>query len=188
MEKVPMAMHAMLPEDIRVAAASEVPDDFSPRFDAIRRAYCYRLVVREHPSPLNRRHVARYAHRVEPALLQAAAAAFVGRWELREWRASICQAKRTLLTIERCEAELPTAELPYYRIHVEARSFLHHQVRLREGGIVAVASEKLSLEELQTALAAGKRPAVVENMPPCGLTMTRVDFPPEKHPFGSLAP
>ena len=45
------SVNAVLPDEIAVLAAEEVPDGFSARHDARSRTYVYRLLARPTPSP-----------------------------------------------------------------------------------------------------------------------------------------
>jgi tRNA pseudouridine38-40 synthase len=184
--RVSLSMNAVLPADIRVRQAAECSPDFSPRFDAIRRLYLYRLSARAEPSPLERHMVARTTYRLDPEATTKAASLFVGRWELAAWRSSICQAKRTFLTIEQASAAAPDEDFPHWRIQFAARSFLHHQVRLMVGAIVACGAGRLTTDELAQALGKGLRPAQVMMMPACGLCLARVDFPTDRDPFAAI--
>jgi tRNA pseudouridine38-40 synthase len=184
------ALNACLPPDIRVRRAVHCADSFSPRHDAEGRYYIYRLAAGVEVPPLLRHSVAFSVRRLDRARTMAAAAAFVGRWELAEWRSADCQATRTFLTIRRAEAIPPDPDALFYgrprvhwEFHFEARSFLHHQVRFMVGAITAVGSGKLEVDELKRALAEGRRPARVMVEPACGLTLTGVSYPPERDPF-----
>ena len=65
------------------------------------------------------------------------------------------------------------------------RSFVHHQVRFMVGAVVGVGAGRIELDELRGALEAGRRPIKAKCEAACGLTLTRVDYPPEKDPFPS---
>ncbi len=188
--KIALAMNSLLPADIRVQRARHCGAEFSPRLDATMRSYIYRLATRGAVPPLLRHHVAFHPFLLDEAPAKEAAGAFAGQWELREWRASTCQAKRTFLTISEACAHPPDLgnarlgeDFPYWRFTFRARSFLHHQVRFMVGAIVAVGTGRLALAELKAALAAGTRPAVVKMEEARGLCLAEVEFPPEKDPF-----
>jgi len=181
--RVGLAFHALLPDDIRIRRVVDCPEGFSPRFDAIQRVYHYRMVSMKFPNPLERHMVARIPFRLDADLVHEATALFPGRWELKEWRSSTCQAKRTHLNIDLASAEAPNQDRAHWRLTFAARSFLHHQVRFMVGGIVAVACGRLKLEELRDALAGGYRPGVVAMQPACGLCLAQVNFPADKNPF-----
>ncbi|MBI1290348.1 tRNA pseudouridine(38-40) synthase TruA [bacterium] len=185
--RVALALNALLPEDIRIRQVADCPPDFSPRFDAIRRTYHYHFTAMAFPTPLERRFVSRIAMPLDTDLIGPAAESFKGQWELREWRSSICQATRTFLNIDEAEATPPTREHGPWRIRFAARSFLHHQVRFMVGGIIAVASGKLTVAELREALAAGVRPKVVAMQSACGLCLAQVDLLRDKDPFAAAS-
>lgn len=189
--RVARALNALLPPAIRVRRAADC-GGFHPRFDATSRTYKYRFWPGGAVPPLLQRYVAELRGSPDPQATCAAADAFVGRWELHQWRSSHCQAARTLLTIDECRADPPpppdgTGLGGYWTITVRARSFLHHQVRLMAGAVTAVGLGKLSLEELRQALHAGHRPVLVKNEDPRGLVFTKVDFKEGKDPWGGGA-
>ncbi|CAN5175836.1 tRNA pseudouridine(38-40) synthase TruA [soil metagenome] len=184
--RIHLALNHLLPNDIKVRRAEPCRDDFNPRLDAIGRAYLYRISFRRDVSPLLRNFVAWKNALVNPELLSAAAECFKGKWELREWRASSCQAVRTFLTIDEAAAIPPDASDPmraHWSFRFRARSFLHHQVRFMVGGIAAVGNGKLSLEDLSAALAEGKRPHAAGVEPANGLCLMSAEYPPDKNPF-----
>ncbi len=182
-------LNALLPEDIRVRAVAECPDGFSPRFDALRRTYLYRVCALEPVPPLARHFVAFAKTALDEGRTVAAASLFVGRREMAAWRSSICQATRTFLTIDECTAIAPHTDqrtgeaVPWWTFRIAARSFLHHQVRLMAGAFVAAGSGRLPLDELRTALVEGGRPKSAAMMPARGLCLAKVEFDPERDPF-----
>ena len=52
-EKIPLAVRAFLPEDIAVTKAEEVPPEFHPRFDSLKKTYQNRY---SNPPPKNPNH------------------------------------------------------------------------------------------------------------------------------------
>jgi len=185
--RIAPAFNRYLPDDIRVLRAVTCADDFSPRHHAIMRTYVYRFTERTEPPPAMRFAVAQLGWELDPDLACAAATAFVGHREMAAWRSSICQAKRTLLTIDDATVFAPDftgiEPRPYWILRFRARSFLHHQVRLMTGAVIAVGCGRIPLDALVRALAEGTRPALVKMEAACGLTFRSVDFAPGKSPF-----
>lgn len=186
--RLALAFNHHLPHAIRVRRAAVCAEDFNPRLDARKRTYIYRFCGGETVPPLFARFVSYVGYQVDAELMRQAAEAFVGKWELCEWRSSICQAERTFLTIDECRAEPPApvtvGEIrSWWEIRVRARSFLHHQVRFMAGGVIAVGSGRLSLEELKAALAEGKRPTIVKKEAAAGLCFAHVEFAEGRDPF-----
>lgn len=189
--RIALAMNSVLPAAIRVRRAVLCGNDFDPRRDAVGRVYVYRLCAGTQVPPMFRNAIAHTRHVLSPSLAAEAAACFVGKHEFRAWRSSHCEATRTHLTIRSFhvippqppEESAPLPPRPWFELVVEARSFLHHMVRFLTGGIIAVATGRLSTEELRAALAEGTRPECVVMAEARGLTLEAVQYPPERDPF-----
>ena len=63
------------------------------------------------------------------------------------------------------------------RVHAEARSFLHHQVRSMVGCLALVGRGKWSAQTLQDALDAKDRARLGHNAPPDGLYFVGALYP-----------
>ena len=72
------SVNALLPDEIAVLAAEEVPDGFSARHDAVSRTYVYRVLARPPPSPFETGRALWWPHPLDRAALQACAAALAG--------------------------------------------------------------------------------------------------------------
>ena len=69
------SVNALLPDEVAVLAAEEMPDGFSARHDAVSRSYVYRVLARRTPSPFERGRALWWPHAVDLDALQACAAA-----------------------------------------------------------------------------------------------------------------
>src|SRR4051812_33959599 len=72
------SVNAVLPEEIAVLAAEEMPDGFSARHDALTRTYEYRVLARAAPSPFERTRALWWPHAIDAGALEACAAALAG--------------------------------------------------------------------------------------------------------------
>ncbi|MBA2514552.1 MAG: tRNA pseudouridine synthase A, partial [Solirubrobacterales bacterium] len=72
------SVNAVLPREISVLSAVEVPDDFSARHSALSRSYVYRMLARRSPSPFERGRALHWPHTLDFGVLQACAAALAG--------------------------------------------------------------------------------------------------------------
>jgi tRNA pseudouridine38-40 synthase len=182
-----LALNSNLPHDIRIRRAAPCTDDFDPRRDARRRTYVYRLCAGVPVPPLWRHMAAYYAQPMPLDAIAEALSCYLGQHDFRAWRSSTCEAKRTLLTIERAEILFPDPDAPVPRRHAEitiaARSFLHHMVRFLVGGAVAVARGRVTVAQLRECIARGERPREVMPAPACGLVLQRVDYAEGRDPF-----
>lgn len=180
--RLPLALNAHLPAEIRIRKAATVSPEFNPRFDARQRNYLYRFCEGD-PPPIYRHFVTLVRGALDERLTRAAADCFIGYWELEQWRSSICQSQRTKLHINQCRALPPMLGHPYWQLSVCARSFLHNQVRFMAGAVIAAGTGRLPLGELSTALRGGVRPEIIKKEAALGLCFAKVEFEEANDPF-----
>lgn len=166
--------HHLLPNRIAILAAERVHDDFHARFDARRRHYLYRVVARRAPLTLDRGLAWRVAVPLDAAAMAEAATHLVGRHDFTTFRSAHCQAASPVKTLDRLEVEARGAEI---RFHLDARSFLHNQVRSIVGTLERVGRGAWPSDRVAEALAARDRAACGPVAPPDGLYLTAVDYP-----------
>jgi tRNA pseudouridine38-40 synthase len=164
------------PAPVAVLAAAAVSDDFHARFSAIRRAYLYRIVNRRAPLTLERGHAWFVPQPLDAAAMHAAAQLLVGHHDFTSFRASECQAKSPVKTLDVLSV---TREGERIELRAAARSFLHHQVRNFVGSLKLVGEGKWTAADLQAALEARNRAAAGPTAPAAGLYLTEVGYPPE---------
>lgn len=165
--------HHVRPHAISVLSAERVDDTFHARFSATKRAYLYRILNRRPPPVLDRGHVWWVPVPLDSALMHAAAQALLGNHDFTTFRATECQAKSPVKTLDRLDVSQAGAEI---HIIAEARSFLHHQVRNMAGTLRLVGEGKWRPGDMARALAARDRSAGGPTAPSEGLYLTRVDY------------
>lgn len=168
------ALNAHLrPHPIAVVDAEAISPDFHARFDAVNRAYLYRVVDRRAPLTLERGKVWRVPRRVDVEAMNAAARRLLGQHDFTTFRDSQCQAKSPIKTLDvaTCARAGESVEFRF-----EARSFLHRQVRSMVGTLVEVGLGKMSADDLAAALAAKNRARCGPVAPADGLYLVRVDY------------
>jgi len=163
------------PAPVAVLAAAAVADDFHARFSAVGRAYLYRIVNRPAPLALERGRAWFVPQPLDAAAMHGAAQVLVGRHDFTSFRASECQAKSPVKTLDRLSV---TRDGDLIELRCEARSFLHHQVRNFTGTLKLVGEGRWSAEDLRRALEARDRAAAGPTAPACGLYLTAVRYGP----------
>ncbi len=161
------------PAPVVVVRAEEVGDDFDARFSARARTYRYRISNRRAPPALDRDRVWWLPKRLDAGAMAEAAPRLVGRHDFTTFRASICQAKSPLKTLDLLEVGRQGDEV---LIDARARSFLHHQVRNMVGALKLVGEGKWSAEDLEKALKARDRAAGGPTAPAHGLYLVEVEY------------
>ena len=100
-----------------------------------------------------------------------AAQALVGHHDFTSFRATLCQAKSPLKTLDVLDVRRAGEEI---LVNARAQSFLHHQVRNMVGTLKLVGEGKWTKADVAAALAARDRSAAGPTAPPEGLYLTEV--------------
>ncbi|MEW5729969.1 MAG: tRNA pseudouridine(38-40) synthase TruA [Pseudomonadota bacterium] len=165
--------HHLKPHPVAVVAAEAVGDDFHARFSATGRAYLYRVLNRRAPPVLDRDRVWWVPRPLDAEAMHAAARLLVGHHDFTTFRASECQAKSPLKTLDVLDVSRRGDEIA---VVAAARSFLHHQVRNMVGTLKLVGEGSWSPDDVAHALAARDRAKGGPTAPPGGLYLTRVTY------------
>jgi tRNA pseudouridine38-40 synthase len=169
----------MKPHPVVVLAAAAMPADWSARFSARGRAYRYRILCRRPRPALDFGRVWHVERPLDAEAMAEAARALLGRHDFTSFRATSCQAKSPLRTLDRLAV---TRQGDIVEIVAEARSFLHHQVRNMAGTLKLVGDGSWPASRVAEALAARDRRAAGPTAPPEGLCLTAVRY--DADPFG----
>ncbi len=166
--------NALLPGDIAVQAAAEVPLAFNPRRDARSRWYRYTLHLRE-PRPALRRHfVWHVAATLDLQVMARAAALLKGRHDFAAFTAP-SEARRTVTERQVFRAGLVTT--PGGAVFdIEANAFLPHMVRRIVGTLVELAAGRMTEAEFRRLLSDAPPGAASRTAPPSGLCLMKVHY------------
>lgn len=172
------AMNAHLrPHPIAVLATERVADDFHARFSATGRRYVYRIIMRRADLVLERDRAWRVLRPLDAQAMAEGAARLVGRHDFTTFRAIGCQAASPVKTLDRLEVEaVPAAFGAEIRVHAQARSFLHHQVRSMVGTLVKVGEGAWTPDDVTSALEAADRTRCGPMAPSAGLYLAEVTY------------
>jgi tRNA pseudouridine38-40 synthase len=161
------------PQPIAVLAAERVAEDFDARFSATKRHYLYRIANRRADLALEVTRAWRVGRPLDAEAMHAAAQSLVGKHDFTTFRATECQAKSPVKTLDRLDVARNGEEL---HVTAVARSFLHHQVRSIVGSLVHVGEGKWRGDDLTAALVARDRARCRQVAPPQGLYLVRVEY------------
>lgn len=156
---------------VAILSCNIVPDDFNARFDCVARHYKYIVLNRSAAPVLNKNRVWWVPRALDVAAMRNAATRLVGHHDFTSFRATQCQAKSPIKTLDVCNI---TADGDNIIFEFSARSFLHHQVRNMVGTLVEIGLGKpYDIDEI---FAARARSAAGPTAPASGLYFISADY------------
>lgn len=170
----------MQPHAIVVRAAAPVDAAFNARFSARRRCYEYTIINRPTRPALAAGLAWHIKRPLDTAAMQQAADRLLGKHDFSSFRAAACQAAQPVRTLDKLAVRREGERLA---IAVEARSFLHHQVRIMVGTLALVGTGSWTPARVSEVLAAADRRQAGPTAPACGLTLMGVGY--DVDPFGA---
>jgi len=170
-------LRGVLPGDVLVRAVSVAPPGFDARFSALRRRYLYRLCDRpEALDPLRRRDTVMVRRPLDLDGLGAAARSLVGLHDF----AAFCRRREGATTVRTLlEYSWRRLDDGVLEATVVADAFCHSMVRSLVGAVVPVGEGRRPREWPAQVLRAAVRDPGVVVMPPHGLSLEEVVYPPE---------
>ena len=171
------------PLPVSITHAEIVAQDFHARFQATNKLYIYRIINRPSFLAIESGKAWHVKKSLDAVAMHDAAQVLVGHHDFSTFRASLCQAKTPVRTLERLDVEMRDYDHLGGKeicIYAEARSFLHHQVRNMVGSLTLVGEGKWTQQDLKNALEAKNRKAGGPTAPSEGLYLARIDYGGEK--------
>jgi len=190
MRKLPLAINANLPEDIRVVATRRVPVDFHSRFQATGKQYRYFLWNHPVMNPLLRSQAWHVPVKLNVPAMRAAAKRLVGKHDFRSFAATHSyEIEDTVRTLTRCDIR---RNGPLLTFTIEGDGFLYKMCRGIVGTLAQLGRGKFTETDLQAMMAAKDRRVAGMTAPAHGLVLWKVFYhrakavairrPSAKHP------
>lgn len=175
----------LLPADLRVSNAVEVPMDFDARFSALWRRYQYRVSdAPEGAPPLRHRDTLGWRRRLNVDALNAASQSLIGEHDF----AAYCRRKENATTVRAVTA------LSWHRdpegivvATVAADAFCQAMVRSLVGALLTVGDGRRAVDWPGSLLVRQERASDVVVAPPHGLTLVAVGYPEDAADFAQRA-
>ncbi|NLG83457.1 MAG: tRNA pseudouridine(38-40) synthase TruA [Firmicutes bacterium] len=168
------ALNSLLPRDIAVLAAEEVPLAFHARRDAKRKTYTYRLWRPSVRPVFERDRSYHFPRPLDLAAMEAAPRLLVGRHDFAVFGSSgSTEVKTTVRTVFAAGWQ---EEGPLLTFTITADGFLYRMVRNIVGTLLEIGLGKHPPEWVEELLALGHRPAAGPAVPARGLFLVRVEY------------
>jgi tRNA pseudouridine38-40 synthase len=167
------SVNALLPDAIAVLSATEAPDGFSARHDAVSRAYLYRVLARPSPSPFEVGRALWWPHPVDLEALQACADAVVGTHDFTAFTPTDTYHDRFERDVLAASWR-PDGDILEFRI--EADAFMRQMNRVLVGTMLEVAGGRRSVASFERLLGGRPREDAGATAPPHGLYMAAARY------------
>jgi tRNA pseudouridine38-40 synthase len=169
-------LRGVLSPDVAVTGARVVTGAFDARFAALARHYVYRLTDADSgPPPLRRADTAAWPRRLEVADMRVAAALLLGIQDF----AAFCRRREGATTIRTLLDLDVSRDGDVIEIRASADAFCHSMVRSLVGALIAVGEGRRPAGWPASLLSLTTRANDVPVAPAGGLTLVRVDYPPD---------
>lgn len=159
---------------VTVLKAESADEDFHARFSAVGRGYIYRILNRRAPTALDKNRVWWVPVPLDIEKMRQGAAYLLGHHDFSSFRAAACQALSPLKTLDKLDISTRGEEIIFT---VEAKSFLHHQVRNFVGTLKMVGDGHWQPEDIKRILEAKDRRLAGCTAPAHGLYLNKVVYP-----------
>lgn len=174
------ALNSLLPRDIRVLSAREVPHSFHARKSALSKVYRYQVYRGQVMPPHLAREHFHFPYPVNLGAMERAARHFVGEHDFASFAASGAVARAadkpgmgTVRRIFRCDLRASGLRL---LLTVEGNGFLHHMVRNMAGTLLEVGRGRIPFGDFLELFARRDRNMAGFTAPASGLILLRVRY------------
>ncbi len=167
------ALNALLPHDVRIREAREMPQAFHATLDAEAKLYRYVIDNGRVADPFQRRYSHHVFQPLDVAAMNRAADPLRGRHDFHSFETHWPNRTSSVRTITHIAVDRVNS---FVRIDVEADGFLYNMVRSITGTLVLVGTGRWPESRVAEALAAEDRREAGPTAPPQGLFLVRVRY------------
>jgi tRNA pseudouridine38-40 synthase len=169
------ALNAILPEDIAILEAKDVPADFHAQFSVKKKTYRYALLTRPIRAAQERYFCTLYPYRLNIARMRTEAKTLVGKHDFKSFQANDPRRnkKNTIRTISKL---IIRKKGDYLFIDIEANGFLYKMVRNIVGTLLEAGAGRIPPGNVKTILKAQSRTLAGKTAPAKGLCLVKVDY------------
>lgn len=172
-ERFPWALKGMLPSDIVVKGAWDVPEDFHARYSAREKTYRYTIRTAVLPSAFAWKLETHFPFPLNVTEMEKAAGFFLGTHDYRSFCAKGSPVKKFMRTVNR--AEIFQDENHIY-FDVAANGFLYHMVRIMMGTLMEIGRGRWRADRVKTIIEYKDRKYAGPTALPQGLILKEVKY------------
>jgi len=174
LDGIKRGLNSILPSDIAVKEAVEVPHDFDARRHSKGKTYLYKVLSGPTRSPIYRNRCWYLRESLDINLMQEGATLLIGKKDFSSFRASGCGAKHPIREVTSFTVEL--SDRGFIEFTVKGTAFLRHMVRIMVGALVELGKGKITINEFKGIIEAKERSAAPYTAPPQGLFLMETEY------------
>jgi len=171
--RIPFALNCMLPRDIRILSARDVPADFHARKSARSKTYRYQIFNGTILPPHLIREYFHFPYPLDFDRMEEAARLFPGEHDFASYAKTGPDISNTVRRIFRCDLRRQGARI---YLTVEGNGFLHHMVRNMAGTLLEVGRGRISLSGFADLFEKRDRTQAGFTAPANGLILLKVRY------------
>ena len=172
-EKIPVILSRLLPDDISVYDACRVPDSFHPRYDATGKEYIYLIWNGAVKNPFLTERAMFYPKPLDVNLMNEAARCFLGKHNFASFMSSGSKITDTIRRIDTSRVEREGDKIMFT---IAGNVFLYNMVRIMAGTLIEAGSGKIAPNDVSEIIRACNRKKAGATAPSCGLYLNRVFY------------
>lgn len=173
LHRLPLALNANLPRDIRVKEAVQVDDDFHARYSSKGKEYTYYILNSHIDDPFIDRYYYKVATPLDTDRMHRAAQHYVGTHDFRSFMAAKSKITDCVRTVYSAKVE---REGDMVKFIVSADGYLYNMVRIMVGTLLDVGKGITTPDSVRRVIDAADRSAAGATVPPQGLFLTKVFY------------
>lgn len=183
--------NSMLPKDIRILDAVDVPADFHARFSAQGKTYRYDFFTGAIQPPTERLYRTHFPCSFDPNRLHPSLDLLIGTHDFSSFEAvgsrdrTLTTGRMAVRTLFQAQCLVDPAHPEHFSFRFAGDGFLRYMVRNLVGTLLWVGTDRLSTEQFQDILAAKNRERAAPTAPACGLFLERVHYEESSIVFGA---
>ncbi len=166
-------LNAILPDDIAVRSAENVPPSFHARFSAKKKSYAYFIYNHPRRSPIHRRTAWHVFQPLDLSKMRKAGRLLIGRHDFTSLCAAAAEGEDRIVDLQKIEFKKDGDRI---KITFQAPRFLQYMVRNLVGLLVEVGRGRRAASEIPEILEGRDRRLAGPTAPPQGLFLMQIDY------------
>jgi tRNA pseudouridine38-40 synthase len=172
-ENLPKALTEMLPEDIAVVEAVDVPFKFHAIADTEKKLYRYTIHT-DHARPvMDIKHCWHYPFRLDVDVMNKAAKMMIGKKDFKSFASAADSRLSSVRTVTMCDV---TSQGSRVYVDIEADGFLYNMVRNVVGTLVEIGRGRWTPADMADIIEAKDRTQAGPTAPAAGLCLIKIDY------------